>query len=128
MRTLPLLLVAATLAAPVTGWVSRTELLSKKRRISCGALRAVEDDEDTETIQAYRERLESRFSAFGDHAHDFFGASSPLMTEDDSWIESEWSDESTMACGDDCEVSEKLVCRVEGQRSTITKFVSPLYP
>lgn len=101
-----LLLGASALISPVVGWVSRTELASMKGRISSTELRAVEDADD-DTIEAYRERLESRFNAFGDHAHDFFGASEPLMNVNEPWIESDWSEESTMACGEDCEVSER---------------------
>jgi len=101
MRRVTFLLVAAsTLMAPVSAWVYRTELVSKKGRVSFTGLKAMEDADD-ESIEAYRHRLESRFNAFGDHAHDFFSSASPLMNEDEAWLE----EESTMACGDDCEVS-----------------------
>jgi hypothetical protein len=111
MPRMPLLLVAAlaVLLSPVMGWVPRIELVSKKGRISFTGLRAVEDSDD-ETLEAYRAKLESRFSGYGDHAHDFFSESRLLVNDDeDSWIESEWFDESTMPCEGDCEVSETKV-------------------
>jgi hypothetical protein len=87
------------------GWVPRIELVSKKGRISFTGLRAVEDSDD-ETLEAYRAKLESRFSGYGGHAHDFFSESSLLVNDDDDlWIEPEWSDESTIPCDGDCEVS-----------------------
>lgn len=113
MMRMPLLLVAAlaVLLSPVMGWVPRIELVSKKGRISFTCLRAVEDSDD-ETLEAYRAKLESRFSGYGDHAHDFFSESRLLVNADDddgSWTDSEWSDESTMPCEGDCEVSETKV-------------------
>ena len=95
----------------VSGWGSRIELVSRKGRISFTGLRAMEDADD-DTIETYREQLERRFNDYGDHAHDFFSFSSPLIVEEDSMLESDWTDEATMACGEDCEVSGMRVYRL----------------
>lgn len=106
---LPFLLLSCTLLlSPVVAWVPRIELVSKRGKISSKRLKATENDDDT--IDAYRKSLERRFSSsYGDHAHDFFSEASLILDDEDDWIEAEWSEESTRACGEDCEVSETLI-------------------
>lgn len=122
--------VVALVLAQARAWVSRTEMVAKRERISLTGLRAKaqDGDDDTISIEAYRERLERRFNVFGDHAHDFFCSSSVLYDEDEEWIESEWPDESTLACGDDCEVSGSAATRVCtiakcAHKTLLTRFV-----
>lgn len=103
MRRVPFLLAfALVLVPPAMCWVSRTELVSRRRRISNFRLKAAKDEEsDESSIEAYRDQLESRFfNSYGD-SHDFFSASTSLFNSKDPW--EEWSDEATMACGEDCE-------------------------
>lgn len=106
MRRVPFLLAfALVLVPPAMCWVSRTELVSRRRRISNFRLKAAKDEEsDESSIEAYRDQLESRFfNSYGD-SHDFFSASTSLFNGQDPW--EEWSDEATIACGEDCEVRE----------------------
>lgn len=103
MRIVPLLLVAASsVLSPVWGWVSRIELGSKKGKLSFSGLKAMEDDEMD--FEAYRAQLETRFNDYGNHAHDFFSDVSPVIDNNEDWMDSEWSNESKMPCGEDCEV------------------------
>lgn len=88
----------------VVGWGSRIELVSRKSQLSFTGLRAKEDADD-DTIAAFRVQLESKFNSYGDHAHDFFKSPSSLIVDDDPLLESDWSNELTIPCGEDCEVS-----------------------
>lgn len=110
------------------GWVSRTEMVSRRKRISTFGLKATKDEaSEDSSINAYRDQLETRFfNSYGD-SHDFFSASTPLFNSQDPW--EEWSDEATVACGEDCEVSygqEPLVVQVSWAK--LLTFISLFHP
>jgi hypothetical protein len=107
-QSLSLLLVSAlTIVPPALGWGSRIESVKSTGRLSFTVLRAAEDDD---IIDAYRVLLERAYNSYGETPAGFFGSDrvsqlrnqehSPLLDSYD-----EWTDEDTMPCGEDCEVS-----------------------
>jgi hypothetical protein len=114
--SIPLLFVsAATIVSPALGWGSRIESVRSATRLSFTTLRAAEDEDD---FDAYREKLEATYNSYGAHgetAAGFFDndyvsqlrdqVHSPLLHSYE-----EWTDEDTMPCGDDCEVSIFYSC------------------
>lgn len=107
-QSLSLLLVStATIISPVLGWGSRIESIRSAGRLSFTGLRAAEDDD---IIDTYRVLLERTYNSYGGTASGFFGSDhvSQLRDQEHSpLIDSygEWSDEDTIPCGEDCEVS-----------------------
>jgi hypothetical protein len=107
-QSLSLLFVsAATIVSPALGWGSRIESVRSAGRLSFTGLRAAEDDD---IIDAYRILLERTYNSYGETTSGFFGTDHVSQLRDQehsSLLDSygEWSDEDTMPCGEDCEVS-----------------------
>jgi hypothetical protein len=110
-QSLPLLFVsAAAIVSSALGWGSRIESVRSATRVSFTRLRASEDEDD---FDAFREKLEATYNsygAYGETAAGFFDSDSVSQLRDqdhspllDSY--EEWTDEDTMPCGEDCEVS-----------------------
>ena len=102
-----LLVSAATLVSPAAGWGSRIESVRSAGRLSFTGLRAAEDDD---IIDAYRLQLERTYNSYRGETAGFFERVyvSQLRDQEHSpFIDSygEWSDEDTIPCGEDCEVS-----------------------
>lgn len=115
MKSVSLAVSVALLVAPALAWM---ETIRNAGRLSLPVMKASKDDE---MIEAYRARLEHTYSPHGEYGTaGFFGGASHLRDPVSSPLRDsygEWSDENTLPCGEDCEVSHTLRSCVLGYAS-----------